>query len=435
MANIGLFWFLSGVVSTELPPIPDPLKVELKVAELGRYYQAQDSLMVMAQLGNPKGVVGAAAGRIGGDFLTSEFRLKKGKEYTDYLSSKLRIDWTRAIGPILGNLGFGYEENSCFRVWQGVESDLALTLDTRWGGVGLKTRAGWSRFLNQEFLSLLTDLELLLRSSLKSWGLKGIYTTQWARNQIYIEANHELSDGLHFVRLSAGYEPILGEPSFKGEFGTGRPPLLCWLGVDYAPPISVRFDTLYRPAAPMEVAPDLEPPRSQQGLDFNLRLGPAYWRLFYQKVASFIYWDDLDQDSLIQPANRDVITAGTGLTLITRLPHLENWIGLTYERMNPGLPLRPSLSLQDSLTLLWEGLRLQIIYSFSSARYLSGRKLEPYHLFSSWVGYRIKGFEIFLQVENILGGSYEEIPYHPAEGRRYSIGVSFIGYRTRILKR
>lgn len=422
-------------VGPELPPIPEPLKVELKVAELSRYYLTQDSLRLMVQLGNPEGVIGAAAGQIGGNFLAGEFKLAKGKEYTDYHSSKLGIDWGRAIGPMLGDLDLGYERNSYSRVWEGLGFGFTLTSPTRWGEAGVKTEVGWARLFNQEFLSYLTDLELQFRSSLGDWGLKGIYGHQGLLaqkpHQLYIEVSDALADGSNFIKLSAGYEPILREPSFRGEFGTGRAPLWCWLGVDYTRPIPVRFDTLYRSAAPMEFTPGLELPRCQQGVDLNLSWGPAQGFLFYQKVASLIYWDDIDQDSLIGPANSDATLVGTGFNLMIELPHLENWTGLTYQLVEPELPLRPRFLLQDSLTLLWQGFWFKFSYTICSARYLSDHRLEPYNLFSSRLGWGFKGLDLFVQVENILGSPYEPIPYHPAEGRRYSIGVSFTGYRTR----
>jgi outer membrane cobalamin receptor len=145
-------------------------------------------------------------------------------------------------------------------------------------------------------------------------------------------------------------------------------------------------------------------------------------------MKSFIYWEDLDQDSLIEPANRDVDQAGIEFKILLKLPYLSHGMSLVYQEIVPELPLQPQFLLHNSLNINHQKWSLQIDQYYSSTRYLNDHKLRGYLLFSSKLSYQSNQWEIFAQVENLFDATYERIPYHPEEGRRYSIGGSLTHY-------
>lgn len=186
----------------------------------------------------------------------------------------------------------------------------------------------------------------------------------------------------------------------------------------------VRFDSLYALQPFPEFNLQLSPPVYRPDIKLKIRFPTFDFQLEHARVDSFIYWTDLDQDSLLEPKNRDVSQNVIHFHCPFQWASLKNSLNLVYQKTLPGLDLIPVGSLTDSLLLLRNRFGLEVILLWIMRRSLGDYPIAPIFNVSSRVSYRLGLFNLFLAIDNIFDKKFEALPYRFHKGRRYSLGCS-----------
>jgi hypothetical protein len=427
---LSLLFLTLFFIPPDLPPLPDPFAVELKIAEPKNEKLPLDSLTVAASLGNPNGVSFDLVKAFKRNVLEANGTLIRGQDYSSFSNRHGAVRWLHLLPRAWWKFGFDYKRTERAQTYQqtyggtlAVEFPFNLELTIP----GYQTEFFDSR--RQTFFSLFPDATFNFHLLGYGQARTIFYYQPGLRNFLDFSLADQVGlSSILFFRPGIVYQQPENDLAAQLLVGSTIKKLSVSVEFVHNDRQPVRFDSLVFAQPFFESNPRLSPARYHPALKLKIRYSTLDIRFEHAKIDSFIYWTDTNHDSLFEPDNRDVSRDAVHINHTCQWRGFKNSLGLNYEKTAPVVDLLPTWTFTDSFSFskkhfgfeavgCWIDSRLWI-----EPRLLGSRSLPPIFNLSSQVNYTVGLFKFFFAVDNILGKKYEALPYRFHTGRRFSLG-------------
>ncbi len=403
----------------EFPPLPQPLEIEIRPIQPERMRIPLDSLSISFYLLNPYGGLFRLSKGTKRYLFDIDFGINNGEDYSSYSQTHFGIgggnitpkrwfggdmDYKRESrdGHTLQHLKFS--TSPLFYSLYGdfyLHSDLILTDSPNYRFTTISGRGVWE--------------------SPGYWVLSSSPLYQETHPFLPISLSFKISAPPLFLRPELSYEIFNSRPSLSTRLIFLKTPVLFNMRLTLNRENPILFDTLYSPLS--ELGEEIEYPVERIVFQIGARVRSLHLSFSKGSIQSFLFWDDKDKDSLLEPHNLNTTREEWNLSHNLEISCFKNYLSLTYKKFNPMPSMVADVNILDSLIFKKENLSLGLSYKYTGRQGIQNHSIDPYYTISLFSGYRRGIVYLYLEVDNLLGKRYEALPYRFDKGRKYSLGL------------
>lgn len=407
----------------EFPPLPQPLDIEISPIQPKRIYIPLDSLLVSSYLLNPYGGFFRLSKGFKRYLFDMDFGINNGEDYSNYSQSHFEIGGG-SIEPErwLGiDMNYKKESREDYTL-QHFQFSTSPLFYLSYGDLYLHSNFTFTGFFNHRFTTIFGKG---MWESSGFWILSSspLYQKISKFNKSYLpfSLSLKISTSSLFLRPGFSYEIFNSRPSFDTWFIFFKAPIFFDFRLILNREEPILFDTLYFPFS--EVREGIEFPIERIVFQMGVRVQSLYISFSRGSIQSFLFWDDEDKDSLLEPHNLNTTREELNLSHSLEILCFRNYLSLSYKRFNPIPSMVAGINILDSLVLKKGRFSLGLSCEYKGRRNIQDHSIDPYYTICLSSGYRKGVMHLYLRVDNLLGKKYEALPYRFDRGRKFSFGL------------
>ncbi len=412
------------LVPPDLPPLPDPFAVELRIVEPKKETVPLDCLTAFVSVIDPNALLFRISNGFSRERLTAEASFIQGNDFSPFANTRGRINWLHLLPAAWWKLGFDY--NRTKRETQFQQTFGGLVAAQLPAHLRLTCPGGYTEFFDtskHSFAALYPQLDYQFRLFGYGEATTRFFFQPDFRNFLDFSLADQITFNPRFtLQPSISFQTPEKLWAVKMKFGSRIKSCAFDLAVLYNLRQLLRFDSLYCAQPFAELNPDLSPPRYRPAITLKIQLLTLELQLVRAWIDSFVYWTDSNHDSLFEPHNHDVRRDGIQLSYRFQWKGMKNSLGVHYQNIVPRLDLIPVWTLTDTVAFSIKRFGVEVGANWVDRRPFDDRSLSPVFNLSSQINYSVGLLKFFFAVDNILDSKYEALPYRFHTGRRFSLG-------------
>lgn len=410
----------------DLPPLPDPFAVELRITKPKKETVPLDSLTALVSVINPNSLRFGISRGFGRERLSAEAGFSQGYDFSPFANTRGRFGWLHLLPAAWWEMGVNY--NRTKRETQFQQTFGGIVAAQLPAHLRLTCPGGYSELYDtstRSFAALYPQVDYQFRLFGYGQATTRFFFQPDFRNFLDFSLADRIDfDSRFFLQPGISFQVPEKDWAIQMNVGSIIKKFSFDLSFIYNQRQPLRFDSLFFVQPFSEINSDLSPFRYRSALDLKIRLASFELRFERASVDSFIYWTDSNHDSLFEPRNHDVRRDGIQLSYRFQWQGVKNSLGVHYQNIVPRLDLIPVWTLTDTFAFSIQRFGVEIGTNWVDRQQFDDRSLSPVFNLSSQINYSIGLLTFFFAVDNLVGSKYETLPYRFHHGRRFSLGCS-----------